>query len=326
MVRTLKTLAAALGLVLTLAACTGPGLARGHSQLGPHGTLPNIGQPEYVPGGSAGVPGGHTAGVVNIASEHANVTEDDAMALTPSSPVNLVNMWRVTAAGETPNTWLRLEPGGWALWRECGPIEGGWQASQTAFVASNAFMGQQDCAFESWVVPWLSQAAVYQPVDGGFVLLGADGGELARLSVDGLPPSNPNVWDAMRQPPEITNQVQQAFTEPPELPSDISAPTRENLIGRWEAQGQFETSPYLEFMPDGTWEGSDGCNGVNGAWRLDSGGRLLATTGVQTLIGCDGVPLGAWMYEVGRAGTLANHNTLILYNRTGAELGRFTRD
>jgi len=327
MQRKFVLIAGALGLALTLSACTGPGLVRGGTQLGPHGTLPDLSATHGVQTNSSESRQnvGDGLGDISMSSNNMEAPND----LVPSDPVDLINMWRVTASGESPDTWLRLVPGGWDLWRSCGPISGGWQASGTAFVASNAFMGQAGCDFDSWVVPWLSEAAAYQPVSDGFVLLGMDGRELARLRVDGLPPSHPNVWDGMREPPEVTEQVRTALSEPPPLfkRTGIMAPITQQLVGRWNAIGFFNTNPFITFSADGTWGGSDGCNSVEGVWRLDDDGRLLATTGAQTDIGCQGVPVGSWMANVGRVGLLPpGHDTLILFDRSGNELGRFTRE
>ncbi|MGO1279418.1 MAG: hypothetical protein ACTMIB_11995, partial [Cellulosimicrobium funkei] len=54
--------------------------------------------------------------------------------------------------------------------------------------------------------------------------------------------------------------------------------------GRWEPAARSSTDPHVVFREDGTWSGSDGCNGGGGAWALDDGGRLV-------LVGPDGTEI-----------------------------------
>ena len=238
-------------------------------------------------------------------------------------PVELVNMWRVSAPGEDTETWLRLNGSRYDLWRPCGPIAGGWAATASGlFVASRPFMAQAACGIPE-DIPWLTSTATFARISDGWQLLDAAGAQTATLRIDGIPPAHPNVWDGERQPPEVTHQVRAVFTEPPPLPSNLVPPTAEQLARRWVPEGRFATQPYVQFYLDGTYLGSDGCNGVSGAWRLAPDGRMLGTTGVQTAIGCDGVPMGAWMQNVARVGMANNnHFNLVLLDHTGAEIGR----
>jgi len=274
--------------------------------------------------------------VVSGSSVRAGEADNEAQG-----PLDLINLWRVTAQGESPDTWLRLEAGRWDLWRECGPISGGWTADESRFVASEADSGMQSCPFDTWRAPWLTAAATYQRDAEGITLFGATGLELARLHVDGIPPAHPNVADSQRQPPEVSAQLAAAFAQPPELAGDLIIPIASDLEGRWDAVGQFNTEPFIEFNADGSWVGSDGCNGVTGAWAMGDDGRLLATVGPQTLIGCEGVPVGAWLGQVGRveiepSGCIPTQSGptatglrcsimpyLVLHDVAGAELGRF---
>lgn len=58
-------------------------------------------------------------------------------------------------------------------------------------------------------------------------------------------------------------------------------------MGRWVAAGKERTDAFLAFAADGTYTG---CNGSRGRYALGKHGRLLATVGPTTLIGCDGAP------------------------------------
>lgn len=70
-------------------------------------------------------------------------------------------------------------------------------------------------------------------------------------------------------------------------------PSPEDLVGTWvvDATFQVQTQPFLTIAADGTWAGSDGCNGVRGTWELGPGGAITTTAGPHTLIYCDGKDL-----------------------------------
>lgn len=243
-----------------------------------------------------------------------------------ADPVELVNLWRVSgAAGEGPETWLRLEVGGYQLWRDCGGfVEGGWRATGRAFVASEPFAALGTCGSGEWpTVPWLSAAIAYEAHDDGWRLLGADGEVLATLSIDGAPEPVPNAADFYAEPPEVTDDVRAAFAEPAPLPDGMTPATWRDLVGRWTPTTWYATDPHVELAADGTWTGSDGCNGSGGAWRADEGGRLLVTAGVSTLVGCDGAPVGSWLASAARAGL--EFDELVLLDAEGAEIARLMR-
>src|SRR4051794_29777492 len=65
------------------------------------------------------------------------------------------------------------------------------------------------------------------------------------------------------------------------------------ILGTWILDGaQLEghrDAPVVTLDADGTWIGSDGCNGLSGTWHL-SGNTLTANSGWHTLIGCHNVP------------------------------------
>ena len=106
-------------------------------------------------------------------------------------------------------------------------------------------------------------------------------------------------------PPRVTVKTRQAYTPAAPLPAALTPVTREKLLGRWvpvdgpTGAGQ---PPFLEFIADGRWRGSDGCNGQSGRWVAGQDGALLGTTGLSTLIGCDNVPISGWIGQARRAG------------------------
>jgi hypothetical protein len=58
----------------------------------------------------------------------------------------------------------------------------------------------------------------------------------------------------------------------------------------------------MQIVPDGSWNGSDGCNGKGGRWIAGPPARGWPSR-AQTLIGCDGADVGGWLSGASRAGT-----------------------
>jgi heat shock protein HslJ len=66
------------------------------------------------------------------------------------------------------------------------------------------------------------------------------------------------------------------------------------LLGTWVLEEAFPSAPetpYLAFLDDKNWVGSDGCNTTAGTFDLESTGEIVVTAGPSTLIACDGAPL-----------------------------------
>lgn len=70
-----------------------------------------------------------------------------------------------------------------------------------------------------------------------------------------------------------------------------AAPAERDLEGTWVPTTSYSTSPFLTLDKDGTWTGSDGCNGGSGTWKLAPSGTLTVTSGPSTLIACEGEAL-----------------------------------
>lgn len=75
----------------------------------------------------------------------------------------------------------------------------------------------------------------------------------------------------------------------------VAVPQADELVGRWVTGTEYEvpTVPFLLIADDGTWTGSDGCNGVQGDWSIDEAGDLTVEAGPTTMIYCEGVNLPA---------------------------------
>jgi len=246
---------------------------------------------------------------------------------TASSPLELVNLWRVSGAeGETADTWLRLDAWEFQLWRDCGMITGSWAATGHLFLAA-AWGAMGDCATGGMPsVPWLEQVTGYTPAAGGFELTDAAGRVLASLAVDGAPQPIPTAAESYTKPPEITAQVRKALRSPSPLAAGLTPATAQTLLGTWVPVAYtVTTNPHVTFTDDGRWTGSDGCNGGQGRWAVGDHGELLTTSGPSTLIGCEGAPVPAWVAQATSAGF--DHSGLdaawlLLFDRDGTEIGR----
>lgn len=238
----------------------------------------------------------------------------DPSSTSPSAdPIELVDLWRVSGAdGEESDTWLRLDAGELVLWRDCGHLTGSWNASGTAFLATiSTSSGACADAGEMATADWLASAWSYEATETGWQLLDREGSPVAELTQDGAPEPVHNAPAEWAHPPEITDETRAAFQEPAPLPDEAEPITAAELIGRWEPTTVYSTNPFIEFAADGSWSGSDGCNGLGGAWRL--GGVLLATAGPQTLIGCEGEDLTVQ----GRLRASVDGDLLTVYDAAG---------
>jgi hypothetical protein len=243
-----------------------------------------------------------------------------------SEAIGLVNLWRVTGAvGEEDPAWLRLDAGEFQLWRSCGMIVGSWRASDTLFLAA-PFGGMGDCVSTTMpVIGWLERASGFEITPDGYDLVDAAGTVVASLSIDGAPEPIPTAAEFYAQPPEITPQVHEYFQAAAALPAGLTSVTDVALEGKWVPVAYaVSTDPHVLFEADGTWTGSDGCNGGQGRWAVGAAGEFLATSGPSTLIGCEGAPVPSWVAQATSAGINAD-GWLLLFDAAGTEVGRLGR-
>jgi heat shock protein HslJ len=96
------------------------------------------------------------------------------------------------------------------------------------------------------------------------------------------------------------------------------------LAGRWLPTGfDGETTPFLQLDRDGAVLASDGCNGSPGEWQVAADGAFETSIIGQTEMGCDGVPVIAWVMDT--ATVELDDDELVLVDDAGVELGRLTR-
>ena len=94
-------------------------------------------------------------------------------------------------------------------------------------------------------------------------------------------------------------------------------PSSEALVGTWVLDETFSgrAQPFLTIVSDGTWTASDGCNVVQGTWKLGEGGALTTTAGPHTLIYCEGKPIPSLFSEAKTV--TVDGDTLVLMDVSG---------
>ena len=247
-------------------------------------------------------------------------------ASEPSDPALLVGRWLLEANGEEPGSAISLGEQ-LTLFRGCGVMDGQWKADgqQNLFVASSA-SGDSSCFTGDGppLIPWLETAVAFA-IDGDERrLLDKNGDTVAVLRPGAEPTVGPNrSKEFFEEPPTVTPARRAEAQEPSALPAGVRPAETEDLTQRWRPVTVNATSEaHLAFQSDGHWDGSDGCNGQGGRYVLGRDGRLLGTANGSTLIGCNGAPVGGWMFQAARAGVL--NEDLVLYDRSGQLLGKLT--
>lgn len=273
------------------------------------------------------------------ASPSPSIGPTDSTSLGPGgTPDALIGMWRVTEAADEPaDTVLRLSSGdgdALILFRSCGDFLGDWTAS-----VSGAFVGDVTGFSQACMKPtvnsdnitprWIADSRAFRVRGTERDLLSANGTLMARLvpAKQPLHPT-PDLLKDLRQPPTIDPiTMHKLRTVPQPLPTNATPATATTILGKWvpypKRQYRDGKTPYLDFNKDGSWSGSDGCNGSGGPWALASGGEVVTTSGPSTLIGCDGAPTGAWLMQAGRAAI--SGDLLTLYAPGGQVVARLTR-
>lgn len=91
-------------------------------------------------------------------------------------------------------------------------------------------------------------------------------------------------------------------------------------VGVWgevDVQGQ----PSLEFMEDGSYSGSDGCNRLMGGWTSLDDGTINLEPMASTRMACEGVD--DWLNQASSAEVQGS--TLTIFDSSNAEIGTLAR-
>ncbi|WP_371404801.1 META domain-containing protein [Kribbella sp. NBC_00662] len=128
------------------------------------------------------------------------------------------------------------------------------------------------------------------------------------------------------QPPVAGGQAPVSATPTPQ------PPTAQTVSGTWRPlqmagfkalKAARPQDPVLVFRPDGTWSGSDGCNGLQGTYSIGQHGEFTATPGLQHLIGCDNVPHTGVLRSAKRVAIAGD--TLQFFGADGRQLASYAR-
>ena len=281
--------------------------------------------------GTQTLPGGPSLSPTSTSPSTPSTSTPSASSTPDSSAVALVGSWLVTdAQGAEEGTVLRLAEG-LSLWQSCGYLMGSWKTSDHLLVG-HLDAGDGTCMTNGDPTPpWLASVAAYRVESDGVTLLGSDGRKVAHLSPGGQPTAGSNLLPALADPPVLTDDMRSALAPAPPLPASLVPATRADLIGTWvpltpkpsSQAGSPDWRPHITLVADGTYTGSDGCNGSGGRWVGGERGGLAVTSGVTTAIGCDNVVVTGWFATALQAGF--DGDVLVLVGRDGTETGRVRR-
>lgn len=239
----------------------------------------------------------------------------DKVVATPSNQ-GLVGDWKVEGTEVEPGTIVRLD-GDLTMWTSCGQWMGGWRADDAGMFTGMVHGWQgDDCQppHDGDPTPrWLREVVGYRMAGSTAELLDIAGEVAVRLTPASAPADAPKPSDA--------DPFQSGARSATPLPGDVTQADRSALVGRWAPEGAPASAPeppFIEIADDGSWTGSDGCNGMNGRWSVGEAGSFGAASGPVTAIGCDGVDVGAAMVKATRAGFVGE--SLKLFDAAGTEL------
>lgn len=95
-------------------------------------------------------------------------------------------------------------------------------------------------------------------------------------------------------------------------------PIESDILGLWSNDEPGE--PHLEFGEDGTFSGSDGCNGIGGEYFADQG-AVRVQLGASTLKAC--ADIDDWLRGVKTV--TVDGDTMQVMNENGDEIGQLQR-
>jgi heat shock protein HslJ len=249
----------------------------------------------------------------------------DPGAPSDTDPVALLGLWAVSGTDERGEVRLRLGAREFHAVLPCGGLFGEWKvnAAGQILMALAGTEGGCDQAYpesSGYLPGWLGGATSFRFEGGDAVLVDANGTVLARLS----PREESDVAPVGPDDPAAIAAFRAASVDPAPLPGGLTPATSASLVGQWLPLVPKPGNPRpasLQINADGTWEGSDGCNGLGGRWAGGFAGLVMATAGIMTQIGCDNDLTPGMFAGATRAGL--DGDVLVLVDGAGTEMARF---
>ncbi len=156
-----------------------------------------------------------------------------------------------------------------------------------------------------------------------WIISGAAAVAVAAVAVVGFSLGGRN---APVQPPVAGGETPAATTSvqaPPSAQTVAGTWRPVQMAGMTSLKADRPDDPVLVFKADGSWTGSDGCNGLQGTYVIGQRGEFAATIGPQRLVGCDNVPHTTVLKDADRI-TL-DADTLTFFGGDGRELASYAR-
>lgn len=216
-----------------------------------------------------------------------------------------------------------------SVWRTCGVHEFGAIVGPSGTLRTSLQGGIADCDLDAGL-SWIDDADRLVTVDDRLELHGPDDERLATLERGGTPKIPDSVDASVAKTPALSDELAERLNSSPlTLPDGLAPVTEAQLIAkRWFPARHAPSAPkasWIEFDESGTWQGSDGCNGLGSVWLLEASGWFRAAGFAQTAIGCAGVDVGNHLTGAA-ALAIDSDGALVALAADGSETGRFVQD
>jgi RNA polymerase sigma-70 factor, ECF subfamily len=252
----------------------------------------------------------------------------DPQPLPAAVPVSgLYGLWRADVANADQPMLVTLTPsslgGGFTAYPKCGEVDGTLAVTSLGAFAAAVDGSGGRCSLGRGVpraVQWLQHAYRADPMRRGWTLLDVDGHVVATLRRASIR-AFPHTIDLLpiRQlghVPELALDERAALGRIVTVPEGATPARPTDLVGTWYPPDPSQA--FLEFYPDGRYDGSDGWHCLRGRWSMDAAGQLAFARGVN--VKCSGVGqqlqnVPQWFDDADVVGVSAN--TLQLFDDTG---------
>ncbi|GAB3947538.1 hypothetical protein GCM10029976_076990 [Kribbella albertanoniae] len=179
---------------------------------------------------------------------------------------------------------------------------------QATGLSDRAATGVREARRRSWMISGAAAVAVAAVAVTGFALTGGNTPEQPPVAAGGAPQSTAPTTTAV---------------QPLSAKSVAGTWRATQITGTKALKSARPDDPVLVFKADGTWSGSDGCNGLQGTFTIGQRGEFAATSGPQHMIGCENVPHTGVLQSAKRIAV--TEDTLTFAAADGHELARYAR-